>query len=111
MQRRHFLSLAAGTAIAYCRPARRAAASGVLRASPHADLEVLDPGAADLRQAFLNASTDGTRHDALAQLQQRLLEAQPSRILGQFEQASLWRSNITAPRPAAVTVFWNIAKT
>ncbi len=70
-----------------------------------------DQGAADLRQAFLDASTDATRHDALTQLQQRLLEVQPCRILGQFEQASAWRSNITAPRPAAVAVFWNIAKT
>ncbi|MGL4291654.1 MAG: ABC transporter substrate-binding protein, partial [Phreatobacter sp.] len=67
-----------------------------------------DDQAEALRQAFIEASSDATRHDAALQLQQRLAEVQPYRILGQFSQPSAWRSTISAPPVAPVAVFWNI---
>jgi peptide/nickel transport system substrate-binding protein len=69
-----------------------------------------DDQAEALRQAFIEASGDASRHDAAVQLQQRLAEVQPYRILGQFSQASAWRSTISAPPVTPVAVFWNIDK-
>ncbi len=70
-----------------------------------------DEPATRLRQAFIDASGDATRHDALVQLQQRLAEVQPYTVLGQFAQPTAWRSNVTPPPTTPVAVFWNIDKT
>lgn len=69
-----------------------------------------DEPATRLRQTFIDASSDATRHDALVQLQQRLAEVQPYTVLGQFAQPTAWRTNVTPPPITPVTVFWNIDK-
>lgn len=68
-----------------------------------------DEAAEALRQAFLDADETG-RSAALERLHRHLAQAQPYRVLGQYDQPVALRSNVRGLLTSPVIVYWNIAK-
>jgi len=68
-----------------------------------------DARAAELRQAFLDAD-EADQPAALDKLHRYLAVVQPYRVLGQYEQPSALRTNVTGLLTSPVIVYWNIDK-
>lgn len=68
-----------------------------------------DERAEELRQAFLDAS-DAEKPKALDALHRYLVQVQPYRVLGQYDQPVALRSNVTGLLKSPVIVYWNIDK-
>ncbi len=69
-----------------------------------------DEAAEKIRAAFIDASDDATRVRLAHELQARLAETQPYRVLGQVDIPYARRAAVTGVLPAPVMVFWNIEK-
>ena len=95
---------------------------GALAASPQANAGVdmsctrknfsgwpCDEEAERLRAALIEAD-DAARPALLTQLQRRLAETVPYRIVGQSNGPAAYRTNITGVLPSPVVVYWNIEK-
>ena len=68
-----------------------------------------DEASEKLRAAFLDAD-EAARPAALDRLHRHLAEAQPYRVLGQYDQPVALRSNVTGLLTSPVIVYWNIDK-
>jgi peptide/nickel transport system substrate-binding protein len=68
-----------------------------------------DEQAEALRQAFLDAG-EADRPAALDKLHRHLAQAQPYRVLGQYDQPVALRANVTGLLASPVIVYWNIDK-
>jgi peptide/nickel transport system substrate-binding protein len=58
----------------------------------------------------VDAPDDAARRAATEALHRRLVEMQPYRVLGQFDQPYARRSNISGVLDAPVMLFWNVEK-
>jgi peptide/nickel transport system substrate-binding protein len=63
-----------------------------------------------LRNAVVDAPDDAARKLATETLHRRLVEVQPYRVLGQYDQPYARRANINGLLNAPVMVFWNVEK-
>ena len=70
-----------------------------------------DPQTQALREAYVDATDDEARRDALVALEKHLWEAVPVIPIGQEIQPFAWRDNITGVLRSHIIVYWNIAKT
>jgi peptide/nickel transport system substrate-binding protein len=68
-----------------------------------------DARAEELRQAFLDAD-EADQPAALDKLHRYLALVQPYRVLGQYDQPSALRTNVTGLLTSPVIVYWNIDK-
>ena len=68
-----------------------------------------DERAEALRAAFLEAD-EAARPAALEALHRHLAEAQPYRVLGQYDQPVAFRADVTGLLASPVIVYWNIDK-
>ena len=63
-----------------------------------------------LRAAVVDATDEAARGEAVERLHRRLAEAQPYRVLGQYDQPFARRANVHGVLPSPLMVFWNIEK-
>ncbi len=68
-----------------------------------------DEKAEVLRQAYIRAD-DTQRKAALEALHQRLWEAMPTILVGQYRQPYAWRANIKGLVHSNIIAFWNVEK-
>ncbi|MBV9523014.1 MAG: ABC transporter substrate-binding protein, partial [Alphaproteobacteria bacterium] len=68
-----------------------------------------DEKSEELRTAYIRAD-DTQRKAALEALHQRLWEAMPTILVGQYRQPYAWRKNVTGLLHSTIIAFWNVDK-
>ena len=69
-----------------------------------------DPLIESMRNDWIDAADDASRHRLADAIQVRAMEVVPFIPLGFYWQPSAWRKTVTGVFPCQVTAFWNIGK-